>query len=305
MSIKFAILGILSWKPSTGYELKKIFKDSTFMYWSGNNNQIYKALVQLQDKGFVSSEVFHQDGAPSKKTYKITDEGLNELKEWTMSSPEAPELKKTFLIQLAWSNVLSNQELNGLLTSYEEELKIQLVIEQEKRRRARYTPNRDDREAFIWDMIYKNIIFSYKNELDWIQELREKLFENQVRKEKEKLKYEVIEKNHKRYIDFMSAATPLKTEDDALELVALCGEKDTNLLMLHHNTLSEDFYKLKTKVAGNIIQKFINYNVKVAAIIPNSISQKGKFKEMALEINKSNSFRVYDNKKEAEEWLLK
>ena len=43
MSIHHAILGLLSWKPHTGYDLKKVFEDSAFMHWSGNNNQIYRA----------------------------------------------------------------------------------------------------------------------------------------------------------------------------------------------------------------------------------------------------------------------
>jgi DNA-binding PadR family transcriptional regulator len=67
MSIKLAILGILSWKPSTGYELKNIFEDSSFMYWSGNNNQIYKALINLENEDLVTSKVVHQDKSLSKK----------------------------------------------------------------------------------------------------------------------------------------------------------------------------------------------------------------------------------------------
>lgn len=94
MSIKSAILGILSWKPSTGYELKKIFEDSSFMYWSGNNNQVYKALISMEDEELVTSKVIHQDNSPYKKIYTITEEGLKELKEWVISSPEAPEIKK-------------------------------------------------------------------------------------------------------------------------------------------------------------------------------------------------------------------
>ena len=94
MSIKYAILGILSWKPVTGYELKKIFEDCSFMYWSGNNNQIYKALTKMHDEALVTSEVIHQDSSPSKKIYTITEEGLEELKDWVLSSPEAPEVKK-------------------------------------------------------------------------------------------------------------------------------------------------------------------------------------------------------------------
>lgn len=304
MSISYAILGILSWKPSTGYELKKIFEESSFMYWSGNNNQIYKALLQMQDEGLVTGEVIHQDSSPSKKVYRITEDGLDELKEWVLSSPESPEFKKTFLIQLAWSDLLNAQELNELLSEYENTVKIQLLMQQEKSRLSLNSPNRNDRETFLWDMISQNLIASYKAELDWIKHVRQKLFENQAIEEKKKMNYQIISANNKKYLEFTSTTNSLRTESDALELVALCGEYDTNMLMIHYAALSEDFFKLKTKVAGNILQKLMNYQIKAVAVIPNEIIQKGKFRELALEMNKGNHFRMYGTREEAEKWLL-
>lgn len=304
MSIKHAILGLLSWKPSTGYELKKVFEGSSAMYWSGNNNQIYKALVQLSDEGLVTSEIRHQESSPSKKIYTITVEGLSELKEWVLSSPEAPEFKNTFLIQLAWADRLSDEELNGLLSSYENEIKMQLLLQQEKVRRGVNSPNRSPREAFLWDMISENLISSYKNELGWIQKVRKELFENQVIEERKKMDYKIIEKENKRYVEFVSAAAPLDSEQDALELVALCGENDTNLLMLHGGALAEDFFRLKTGVAGSMLQKFINYHVKTAAIIPRQTADKGRFGEMVSEANKGSQFAVFDTREAAEVWLL-
>lgn len=305
MSIKFAILGILSWKPSTGYELKKIFEESSFLYWSGNNNQIYKALIKMEDEYLVTSEIIHQDNSPSKKIYTITEEGLKKLKEWISSSPEAPEIKKTLLVQLAWADLLKDQELDELLLKYENELKVQLVMEIEKNKRALYSPNRSTREKLLWEMISENIISTYNNELNWINETRKKLFENNIIKEKEKMNYKIIDLNDKKYIELFSATTPLSTENDALDLLSLCWEYEACALMIHYEALSEDFFKLKTKVAGNIIQKFINYNLKSVAVIPDEIIQKGRFREMALEVNKGNHFRMYGNKEEAEEWLLK
>ncbi|EPR14069.1 DUF4180 domain-containing protein [Ruminiclostridium papyrosolvens] len=305
MSILLAILGILSWKPITGYELKKIFEDSSFMYWSGNNNQIYKALTNLEDEDFVTNQVIHQDNSPLKKIYTITEEGLKELKKWLLSSPEAPEIKKTFLVQFAWSDMLSNQELSELLSEYENEIKLQLIMEKEKYRRARNSPNRSARESLIWEMISENIISNYKNELNWVHETRQKLFGNDVEEEKEKMNYQIRKIGSKKYIEVISTTESISTENDALDLIALCWEHEANALMIHYETLSEDFFKLKTKVASNIIQKFINYGIKAAAIVPQETIQKGRFKEMALETNKGNHFRLYESKEEVEKWLLK
>lgn len=175
MSIKHAILGILSCNPLTGYDLKKIIRDSSFMYWSGNNNQIYKSLVELLNEGFVTNEVQHQESSPSKKIYTITKEGLAELKQWVLSTPEPPEFKKTFLVQLAWADQLSTDELNTLLSQYEYEVKMQIVMQQEIRRRGTFTSDRTPREKLIWDMIYQNIISAYETELAWVKQLQTNL----------------------------------------------------------------------------------------------------------------------------------
>jgi len=44
MSLKHTILGFLSWKPLTRYELKKHFTKTDFIPWLGNNNQIFESL---------------------------------------------------------------------------------------------------------------------------------------------------------------------------------------------------------------------------------------------------------------------
>jgi DNA-binding PadR family transcriptional regulator len=176
MSIKHAILGLLSWKSSTGYELKKIFEDSSIMYWSGNNNQIYKALLQLKDENFVTNEIQYQESSPSKKIYTITSGGVSELKNWVVSSPNVPEFKKMFLVQLAWADMLNNEELHELLTKYEDEVKMQLILEEEKKKRRINLPDRTNREILLWDMISENLLSSYINELKWIQMVRKDLF---------------------------------------------------------------------------------------------------------------------------------
>lgn len=64
MIIDYAILGLLSWKPLTGYDVKRVMQGSSFLYWSGNNNQIYKTLVKLLESGFVTNEIQYQENAP-------------------------------------------------------------------------------------------------------------------------------------------------------------------------------------------------------------------------------------------------
>ncbi|WP_055669013.1 DUF4180 domain-containing protein [Desnuesiella massiliensis] len=118
------------------------------------------------------------------------------------------------------------------------------------------------------------------------------------------MNYQVIEKDNKRYIKCASAETPLRTERDALDLIAASFENNTPLMIIHEEALSEDFFNLRTGLAGTVLQKFMNYHIKVAAIISSEEKINDRFREMALEANKGNDFRVYKNITEAENWIL-
>ena len=175
MTIQYAILGLLSWKPSSGYELKKVFEASPYLYWSGNNNQIYKSLLQLQKDGLITFETIHQDGAPSKKIYSVTKKGMAELKEWITTASAVPEFKKPFLIQLAWADMLGKDEIAELLTKYEKEIETQLTLQKEKYDRQKDWPNRSSRETFLWNMISVNLMSTLQSELNWIRKVRQQL----------------------------------------------------------------------------------------------------------------------------------
>ncbi|NLI90732.1 MAG: DUF4180 domain-containing protein [Peptococcaceae bacterium] len=304
MSINHALLGILSSKSLTGYDLKKIIQESPFMHWSGNNNQIYKALVELLEEGFVTSETYYQESSPPKKVYTITQEGLAELKEWVLSAPEPPELKKTFLIQLAWSDQLKTEELDSLLSEYENQIQMQILMQREKQQRGIFSPGRNPREEFIWKMIYENIIASYETELKWLEKIRSEILIGH-KEETRKMNYKVNVKDSQKYIECLSVKVPLDTEQDALDLIAVCGENDTNLLMLHAEVFSDDFFKLRTGLAGKILQKLVNYQVRTAMVIPDELMIRGKFRDFIAETNKGNHFRVFTMKDEAEKWLIK
>ena len=70
------------------------------------------------------------------------------------------------------------------------------------------------------------------------------------------MNFKTREINGKKYIELISTTKPIREENDVLDLIALSWENDTKAFMIDHLALSEDFFKLKTKVAGNIIQKF-------------------------------------------------
>lgn len=305
MTIRYAILGLLSWQPLSGYDLKKIFSEQTLFYWSGNNNQIYKTLVQLLQEGLVTHQVQQQEHLPAKKIYSITEKGRAELRDWVVSAPEYPEIRKTFLIQLAWADQLSADELDALLASYENEVDIQIRMEKEKSRRGTSMPRRTPRESYIWGMISENIIMSFENELAWVRKMRRGVKQQgNIMIGGMGMKCKLIVINGVKYVEGPLQGLLISNEADALNLVSFCGENDTNKLLLHAANLHEDFFELKTGLAGAVLQKFVNYGIKTAAVIPPEISQQGRFREMALETNRGQHFRIFSEASAAEAWLI-
>ncbi|MBI9046326.1 MAG: PadR family transcriptional regulator [Anaerolineaceae bacterium] len=177
MSLEFAILGLLSWRSLSGYDLKKLFSDSMVLYWSGNNNQIYRTLIKLYDEDLVTREVQHQESAPSRKIYTTTEKGLNELNEWMVSQPRLPQMKNYFLTQLMWGDYLDNETLQSLISQYEEEIQMMILMKQVNMDERNIFKGRTARERFIWEMILENEIGFYQNEWDWLQKLKKGLVE--------------------------------------------------------------------------------------------------------------------------------
>lgn len=117
------------------------------------------------------------------------------------------------------------------------------------------------------------------------------------------MNYLVSENGGKKYIDALGQAC-LCCQQDALDLVAACGENCIDSLLLHEGNLTPAFFNLKTGLAGEILQKFINYSIKVALVLDLQQVGEGRFKEMLIDNGRSRHFRVFSERNEAEQWLL-
>ena len=186
MTIENAILGLLSWRPLSGYDLKKIFEDSPILYWSGNNNEIYRTLVKLHQEGLVTRELQPQENLPARKIYTLTPQGRSVLERWAAATPELPHQRHTLLIQLAWGDLLENEALDGLLEAYEDEVATQLMMSraQSGATHGSRQPQpaflnplhaRSPREALLWRSIQDYWIQYYETELAWIRRLRSEI----------------------------------------------------------------------------------------------------------------------------------
>jgi Domain of unknown function (DUF4180) len=98
----------------------------------------------------------------------------------------------------------------------------------------------------------------------------------------------------------------LKDEQSALDMMmTISVEKDSNRIILNKEAISEDFFNLSTKLAGTILQKFVNYNMKFAIIGDFSGYTSKPLKDFIYECNKGNHVFFVSSEQEAINTLSK
>ena len=103
MSIRHAMLALLSEGPRYGLRLREEFEARTGEVWPLNVGQVYTTLQRLERDGLVESDGSGEDGP--QKTFQITSDGERELAGWLrtppdLSSPPRDELVMKVLIAL-------------------------------------------------------------------------------------------------------------------------------------------------------------------------------------------------------------
>ena len=92
----WTILGMLSYEEEvSGYDIKKWADWSiSYFYWSPSFSQIYSELRKLEKIGYATSRVDHDNGARSRRLYKITAAGMAAMNQWANETPAEPQVLK-------------------------------------------------------------------------------------------------------------------------------------------------------------------------------------------------------------------
>jgi DNA-binding PadR family transcriptional regulator len=103
MSVKHALLALLSEGPKYGLQLREEFESGTGEVWPLNVGQVYTTLQRLERDGLVESDDTTEVGP--QKGFRITAAGAEELAEWLrtppdLSSPPRDELVIKVLVAL-------------------------------------------------------------------------------------------------------------------------------------------------------------------------------------------------------------
>ncbi|MEV5750362.1 PadR family transcriptional regulator [Actinoallomurus sp. NPDC052308] len=114
MSLRHAVLGLLSSGPASGYDLLKIFEISLANVWPATQSQLYAELNRLADAGFVAVAA---EGPRGRKEYAITDAGRAELHHWMTEVEPAQVNRSDMLLRVFFLGVLDPDEARTYLHS--------------------------------------------------------------------------------------------------------------------------------------------------------------------------------------------
>jgi DNA-binding PadR family transcriptional regulator len=103
MSVRHALLALLSEGPKYGLQLREEFETRTGEVWPLNVGQVYTTLQRLERDGLVESDDAGEEGP--QKGFRITAAGEEELSGWLrtppdLSSPPRDELVMKVLVAL-------------------------------------------------------------------------------------------------------------------------------------------------------------------------------------------------------------
>ena len=118
------------------------------------------------------------------------------------------------------------------------------------------------------------------------------------------MNYNLNEKNNNSYIYCTADSMAPMSQNELIDLIPVCWELGTNRIMLDSEAISEEFFRLRTGFAGEVLQKYINYGMIVAVLLSERQKIQGKFEDLMLEMNRGKVFRIFTEEESAVTWLI-
>lgn len=96
----------------------------------------------------------------------------------------------------------------------------------------------------------------------------------------------------------------LSSVQDALDIIANCGYQGALHIVMPQAVIHSDFFDLKTGLAGDVLQKFSNYQSYLAIIGDFSIYNSNSLRDFIRESNKVGRINFVNSEEEAVRVLM-
>ena len=115
---------------------------------------------------------------------------------------------------------------------------------------------------------------------------------------------QLIGSGFRRALEGTAGAPLLHTPEDVVDVIGNCFEYEARGVLLYAENLTERFFDLSSGEAGDILQKFRNYYIRLAVVVPQGgTAQSSKFRDMVAEEKQGRDFRIFEDRDSAVAWL--
>ncbi|RQO30559.1 DUF4180 domain-containing protein [Taibaiella sp. KBW10] len=105
--------------------------------------------------------------------------------------------------------------------------------------------------------------------------------------------------------ELVSEDRVIHTVEDGMDLLGNVCFQGIDKMMIHEKNISPDFFDLKTGMAGELLQKFSNYRVRLAIIGDFRFYTAQSLQDFMLESNKRGHINFVASRPDAIETLLR
>src|SRR5262245_11497330 len=183
-TISYVILGLLTFREMSGYDLKQLINKSiTHFYWSLAKSQIYGELRRLEAHGLVTMREVPQTLRLDKRLYQITFEGIEVMLQWLRSSGVEPDsYKSALLLKMFFGHMLSYDVTLGLLEERRKQIAQELAMCEKRvaKLQEKTQGSEADDETFFPLLTLQRSITLCQADLEWLDAALEQLKQRQA-----------------------------------------------------------------------------------------------------------------------------
>lgn len=117
MSLRHGLLGLLAGGPASGYDLARRFEEHLGPVWPAQHPKIYAELAKLADAGMIEVD---SRGPRGRKAYRITDDGLAEVRRWLTEEKVDHTLRSESILRSFFFWLLEPDDLQAHLRREQE-----------------------------------------------------------------------------------------------------------------------------------------------------------------------------------------
>lgn len=109
-----ALLGLLQAEARSGYDLRKLFRDTPLRRFSDSPGSIYPALRRLEKRGWIDGKRDSSRTLRQRQAYAITAKGLEAFREWRGARVTRDDVMwklDTVMLRFAFSDAATGRQV--------------------------------------------------------------------------------------------------------------------------------------------------------------------------------------------------